>query len=595
MKLSDYVARFLQNEGVRHVFVVTGGASIHLIHSVDDTPGIAFVCTQHEQAAAMAADAYSRVTQNLGAAMTTSGPGATNLITGICGAYYDSVPVIYITGQTATFRMRGSTGVRQIGFQETDTIDIVKPITKYAVQIDDPKRIRFELEKACYLARANRPGPVLLDIPDNIQRAQIQPEQLPSFVPQAGSKNVRKQEDEIQQCVKFIRSAKRPVLILGWGVRLAKAEAQVLALIHTLGFPAVATWAVADILPSTDPFWVGTFGTHGTRYANFAVQNADLILSIGSRLDTKATGSPITTFARQAKKIVIDIDSSELGKYQTFGLKMDLLIESDAKDFVQALNSKLSEIEIPDIAAWMEQIKLWQTKYPICLPEYYDQEEVNPYVFVKTLSENVQEGATMVVDTGSTLAWMMQAFDFKRGQRLYHDWNNTAMGWALPASIAACLALPNTSVICVTGDGSLQMNIQELATIQRHQLPIKLFLINNRGYSMIQQTQDQWMDSKYLASSIEGGLAFPNFLSVAKAYGFKTVAVSENRMLQQGIQETLKLTGPVFCNIDISPQHRVTPQGKFGRPNEDQEPLLERSEFLRNMIVKPMDVSLKLD
>lgn len=593
MKLSDYVAGFLAKQGVRHVFVTSGGAAVHLIQSVEDTPGISYVCSQHEQANAMAADAYSRVTGGLGAAISTSGPGATNMLTGVCGAYYDSVPVIYIAGQVSTFRAKGDLGVRQMGFQETDTVDVFRPVTKYAVRIEDPKDIRYELEKACYLAKTGRPGPVLIDIPDNLQREQINHDELRAFIPElpsAGSGKIG--GGELNHCIELLEKAKRPVVVLGWGVRLAKADREVSEFIDKLGFPVVPTWAVADILPAEHPLLVGTFGSHGTRYANFAVQNADLVLSVGARLDTRATGSPMTTFAREAKIIVVDIDGPELRKFGKFGMDTSLLINADAKEFLGKINPRISEITGQDLTDWLSRIAVWKRKYPICPPEFYEQEDVNPYVFVKTLSRESAEGDVIFVDTGCTLAWMMQAFDFKTDQRLYHDWNNTAMGWALPASIGACFALDKRPIICVTGDGSLQMNIQELATVIRHRLPIKIFLVNNRGYGMIQQTQEQWLEARYLASTIEGGLAFPDFIRVAEAYGFKTVIISRNQELSERIRSVLDYEGPVFCSVEIRPEHRVIPQAMFGRPNEDAEPLLNREEFLENMIVKPMEVSL---
>lgn len=593
VKLSDYIADFLANQGIRHAFAITGGASVHMIDSIAKHPRIDYVCPQHEQAGAMAADAYSRVTGNLGAAISTSGPGATNMVTGACCAYYDSVPVIYITGQVTTFRLKRDTGVRQMGFQETDVVDMFKPITKYAVQIDDPTRIRYELEKACYLAKSGRPGPVLIDIPDNLQREQINPDELESFSPEPEAMNPSKLDDQVLQCIELFESAERPVIILGWGIRLAKADKGARKFVDNLGFPVLPTWAMADMLPSNHPLVVGTFGSHGTRYANFTVQNADLVLAIGARLDTRGAGSPHSDFAREAKKIVVDIDPNELGKFSGLKLDVDLLIHADAKDFLQAINQRITGIVKQDISEWNERISAWRKRYPICPPEYYEQKEVNPYVFVKALSNESAEGDMIFLDTGCTLAWMMQAFEFKADQRMFHDFNNTAMGYALPASIGACFAHDRKQIICVTGDGALQMNIQELATVIRHQLPIKIFLINNHGYSMIQQTQDQWLDSRYLASTIEGGLAFPDALKVASAYSYKTVTITSNDEVQARIREALNSHGPVFCNVEINPEHRVIPQVKYGRPIEDAEPLLERKEFLENMIVKPIEASLK--
>jgi len=588
MKLSDYVAAFLAGRGIRHVFAVSGGASLHLIHSVADTPGMTYVCPMHEQAGAMAADAYARVTNNLGAAIATSGPGATNLLTGVCCAYYDSVPVLFITGQVSTFRNKGDTGVRQIGFQETDCTDVFRPVTKYVVRIDRPERIRYELEKACHLACSGRPGPVLVDIPDNIQRASIDPDTLEAYTPPLPAANAL--HEHIASCLEMIRGAKRPVFVLGWGVRLAGAGDLAREVAELLGLPVAPTWAVADLLPTDHPLHIGTFGTHGTRHANFAVQNADLILSVGSRLDTKATGSPPSTFAREAKKIVVDVDPCELNKFARFGLHIDLPIAADAGAFLHAMKAASPA---PPTEEWLWQIAEWKRRYPVCPDAYFREADINPYVFVKTLSRHCREEEILFLDTGCTLAWMMQAFDFKRGQRLYHDWNNTAMGWAVPASIGASLALGGRPVVCVTGDGSLQMNIQELATVIRHKLPIKIFLLNNHGHGMIQQTQEQWLGSRYHASSVEGGLADPDYLAVARAYGFPVHNLARPDDLASGISRVLLADGPQFCNVEIPSHHRVIPQVKFGRPNEDTEPLLPRDEFLSNMIVKALDVSIE--
>ena len=591
MKLSDFVASFLAKEGIKHVFAVSGGASVHLIQSIADTSGIEFVCPAHEQAGAMAADAYSRVTGNLGAAIATSGPGATNLLTGVACAFYDSIPAIYITGQVATFRSRHGTGVRQIGFQETDTVDIFRPITKYAVRVDDPQLIRYELEKACYLAREGRPGPVLIDLPDDLQRAEISPDDIARFSPPVPAGEMDHLDSQIDQLLVYLESARRPVLIVGAGVRLAKSERDLKETIHKLGFPVAPTWAAADILPSHDPLCVGTFGTHGTRYANFAVQNADLVVALGSRLDTKATGSPVTTFARSAKKVLVDIDATELRKFERSGLRIDLQVNADVGQFLRLLNFRLDGRESRDYDRWLKQINVWKTNYPVVQPDYYREDGVNPYVLVKTLSEHSGPDDVFVVDTGCALAWMMQGFSFKEGQRLLHDWNNTAMGWAVPASIAASLALNRRPITCVTGDGSLLMNIQELATIVRYKLPIRIVLVNNHGYSMIRQTQEQWLSSRYLASSEEGGLACPDFVEVAKAFGFDAFTLTRSDDVSSGILRMAECRGPVLCDVDISPQHRVVPQVKFGRPNEDPEPLLPRPEFFRNMLVPPLEVS----
>jgi len=588
MKLSDYVIEFLRDQGIRHIFAITGGASVHLIQSIADTPGIDFICPQHEQAGAMAADAYSRVTGNLGAAISTSGPGATNMLTGVCCAYYDSIPCIYITGQVFSFRSKASSGVRQLGFQETDTVNIYRSITKYIIKINKPEMIRFELEKAVYLAKSGRPGPVLIDIPDDIQRAEINPDQLESFIPTKKVADISFLKGSLNECIRLINQAKRPVIILGWGVRLAKAEREIKEFIKRLSLPVALTWAVMDMFSSDYPLLVGGFGTHGTRHGNFTVQNADLILVMGTRLDIHHRGSPPSNFAREACKIIVDIDRAELEKFKDLDIDINVLIQSDIKEFLKIINQRADEIILSDVSKWKEQIRKWKERFPICPPKYYNEAEVNPYVFIRTLSEELVAGDTIITDTGCALTWTMQAFRFKVEQRLFHDFNNTSMGYALPASIGASIALNKQRVICITGDGALQMNIQELVTAVKHFLPIRIFVINNQGYSMVRQTQDQWLDSRYLASSIGGGLAFPDFTKVAEAYGYKTSIIDRNLGMRDKICDTLDSVGPNLCDVRIPSWHRTVPQAKFGRSIEDNEPLLNREEFLRNMIIKPI-------
>lgn len=592
MKLSDYVADVLARKGVTHAFVITGGASIHLIDSLAGHPDIDYVCCLHEQACAMAADGYSRGGTAMGVAIATSGPGATNLITGICSAYYDSIPLLCITGQVSTFRQKRGTGVRQMGFQETDTVDICRPVTKYAVLLDEPDRIRYELEKCWHIAHEGRPGPVLLDIPDNLQRADVDPAALVPFtVPTAAEAAAPPMDDAVQRCVSLIHAAERPVAIFGQGIHLSGAREECRSLMKTWGAPFALTWAAADLFPSDDHQNAGTFGTHGTRFANFAVQNADLVVAVGTRLDTKATGSPPASFARAAKKIMVDIDPCELAKFRETGLKVDVPIHADALEFVRRLHARLRSQPGKNCERWIARIQRWKEAFPICPDGFRREIRPNPYVFVKELSRSCKDGETVVIDTGCTVAWMMQAFDVKGNQRLLHDWNNTAMGWALPAAIGSSFALKRGRVICVMGDGSLHMNIQELATVVKHRLPIKIFVLNNRGYSMIQQTQDQWLDSRYHASTEGGGLPAPDLRAIARAYGFATFSISGNAEISAVLSQMLSTDGPAFCNVEIDPCHRVIPQVKFGRPNEDSEPLLSREEFLGNMITPPMECS----
>ena len=591
MKLSDVVAQFLAEQQIRHVFVVSGGASLHLIHSIAETAGTSYVCPQHEQAGAMAADAYARVTGGLGCAVATSGPGATNLITGICSAYYDSVPVLYLTGQVATFRAKGDSGVRQIGFQETDTVDICRSITKYAVLVEDPYRIRYELEKAVAIAKAGRPGPVLVDIPDDLQRMDIDPAKLASYKTEAVQPTGAISKDVIRECMEAVQNARRPVMVLGWGVRLSNAAEEAKALASALHIPVAMTWAARDILPHEHPLAIGGFGTHGVRFANFAVQNADLILSIGSRLDTKATGTPPSSFARAARIIMVDIDAAETGKFARLERRIDMPINADARRFLQAMLREADGKKFPDYSDWIKRIRDWKTRYAVYRPEYAQERDVNPYGLVKQLSSQLSEGDIIFSDTGCALAWMMQGFEFKEGQRFFHAFNNTPMGYGLPGAIGGSFARPGKRVVLVTGDGSLQMTIYELATIARHRLPIKILMFNNQGHGMVRQTQEMWLGGNYYATSIEGGLASPDFPAVARAYGIAAETLTLGSDIGSKLTWLLADDKPAFLNVEIHPDRRVVPQVKFGRPNEDADPLLDREEFLSNMLIDPLSAS----
>lgn len=580
MKLSDYVADFLARQGIRHVFIVSGGASIHLLHSIAEHPDIEHICPHHEQAGAFAADAYARVT-GMGCAIGTSGPGATNLITGIAGCWYDSVPCLFITGQVASFRSSAGTGVRQMGFQETPIVDMVRPITKAAIQIRHPQEIMAALNYAVLLAKQGRSGPVLVDIPDDFQRADVDPDK-PILV-----KEWRLSADSLSlpainhaALLPLIQSAERPVLILGNGARL---YGPLYDMVYGLGFPVLTSWGMKDYLPDDHMFNAGTFGTHGTRAGNFAVQNADLVLAVGARLSTRETGDP-ATFARGAKLVVVDIDAAEVNKLPRYGRPVDLAIQADAAQFAYALLPHLPATSYLELyGPWFERIDAWKAAYPP--PDTF------PYRFIAALSEAMPEDEHVFIDTGCAVAWMMQAFRVKK-QRLFHDFNNTAMGWALPAAIGGCLALGRKPVTCVVGDGSLMMNLQELATIRHHNLPIRIIVLNNGGYGMVRQTEEQWLGGRHVGTD-KGDLWFPDFLGVGKMFDIPSYVMGKARYDHAGIlRGWFDKNGPCLLEIWIEKEDsRVEPQAKFGYPIEDSEPLLPREEFLRQMIVEPLEVS----
>mgnify|MGYP001236812717 FL=1 len=587
-KVSDVVAEVLIEEKVSHVFAISGGASLHLIHSLADNENIQYVCNHNEQAAAMAADGYSRVSGNIGVAIATSGPGATNLITGICCSYYDSVPSLFITGQVSTFRMKGDTGVRQIGFQETPIVDVVKSITKYAYTINHPSEIKYQIQKALHIARSGRPGPVLIDIPDDLQRVNIESSLLKNFQPDIEQEKGNL-TDTILSIMSMIKKSKRPVIIAGWGVHLSKTQSDFIKFAEDLNLPIALTWGAADLISFDHELYIGTFGTHGNRHANFAVQNADLIISFGSRLDTKSTGSPVNTFARKAKRIMVEIDINELNKFKKFDLKFDKLIHCDLKDFfdeVQKINIQKFFNKHDD---WVNQINQWQEAFNA----FDDRKnlsttQVNPYNFVDRISDNLKENSKVIIDTGCSIAWFMQSMRTPETVRVFHDCNNTAMGWALPASIGGYYAdLGKSPIITIVGDGGFMMTSYELATAMHNNIPLKIFIMNNQGYSMIQQTQDQWLDSNYYASSKQGGISFPDFQKLSKAFNFKYFELKDDSDLHL-VEEIFAYPKALICNVFIDSDFRVTPQVKFGRPNEDMGPLLPREMFNANMIIDPI-------
>jgi acetolactate synthase-1/2/3 large subunit len=374
-------------------------------------------------------------------------------------------------------------------------------------------------------------------------------------------------------------------------VRLSGAEKDFLTLADKLGFPILPSWAAMDICDKDHPLLVGGCGTHGSRGGNFTMQNADLMFSIGARLDSHETG-PLDAWAREAKTIVVDIDQAELDKFPYLGRDIDMPVRADAGAFISALLEALgSGFSGQKLEPWWERVRGWKDQYPSCSQAYYEETPVNPYVFFKALAGAVGDEEHIFIDTGCTIPWIMQAFEFKPGQRLFHDFNNTAMGWALPAAMGGCFALDGKPVTCVAGDGSLMMNVQELATVQKHDLPVRIIVIDNRGYSMVQQTQDQWLEGNYFATTEEGGLGFPDFSKLAAAFDIPAIEIDGNATIEEGLAKTYAVDGPVLCIVHVPREHRVIPQAYYGYPLEDSMPLLPREEFLANMIVKPLPVS----
>lgn len=586
MKLSDYLAQFLVEQKIGHVFQIIGGASVHMVHSLADNKHIKYICVEHEQAGAMAAEAYSRMTKNLGAAMATSGPGMTNLITGIACAYFDSTPVLYITGQVNTDESKEWRKVRQVGFQETDIVSMVKPITKFSVQIRDPARVREILEQAVYEAKSGRPGPVLIDIPMNIQRAEIDPAHLTGFTPpkETGLDNASQISKKVDRALKFLAQAKRPVLIAGGGVRYADQTKQFLVLANKLNIPVVSTWSGIDVISHDHPLYRGQIGVYGSRGANFTIQNSDFFLSFGTRLDTRITGGRPETFARAAKKVVVDIDKSEI--YKKRGLSPDIGIVADVRDVLPAFITKVKHQNRADISDWTALTKKWTGEYPSVLPAWRRRKNlVDPYYFIETLSTSTDPDAVVFTDCGANLTWTIQAFRVRGRQRLISAMGNSPMGYSMAAAIGASIALGKKPVIAIIGDGGFQINIQELQTIVHYKIPLKIFVLNNNAYGIIMQFQDTWFGGNHQATIPKFGYSAPDLLHIADSYGIPSLRIKNHRELASKIRRVLAHKGPILCDVTI-PQHApLIPKLEFGNPIENLSPELSRSELQKHMLI----------
>jgi len=584
-KISDYIIDFFVAQGLTHVFLVSGGASIHLLHSANNASEILPVPTHHEQGASMAADGYARASGLLGLAVATSGPGATNLITGIAGAWFDSVPCIFITGQVATFRMKGSMSVRQLGFQETDIIEIARPITKLAVQIGSISEIEEVLHRSLDIALSGRPGPVLIDIPDDIQRSfslfepPIKVSSKSSHVPNSLF------NEQLNELESLLRKSKRPLIILGAGANSRTTRLHSKELAKSLNLPILTTWGAKDLIPHDNPNLIGTFGSHGTRYGNFAVQNADLVIVIGSRLSSRETGGDLQTWAREARIIHIDIDIAESDKFKLLGRDLSLKINTDLKDFLPLLTKfakvNLSDCSFPMWFKWIEERKL---KYRYELSN--KTEKIDGYDFFLIFNNFLKNNHQIFLDTGCTVAWAMQSLALPNEVRTFHDYNNTAMGWALPASIGGALANPQKCTTSISGDGSIMMNIQELATAIRYTPELKIIILNNSGYGMVRQTEEQWLGGINIGTdSRKGDLVFPDFQALASSFGYKTSKVSTHKELISQLERMYSDNSIGFLEVIIDPHSKVIPQTRYGYPLEDSEPILSREELRANMLI----------
>ncbi len=613
MKLTDYVLRFVADQGVRHVFLVTGGGAMHLNASLAQCPRIQGVCNAHEQASAIGAEHYAKATGGLGVAMVTTGPGGTNAITGLAGAWLDSTPMLFLSGQVKRsdrmFAADGTPlGMRQLGVQEVDTISIVRPLTKYAVTILDPASIRYHLEKAVHLAWHGRPGPVWIDIPLDVQAAPIDenalrpfdPAELPPVfdaVPLPG---------QVRETIAALNASERPLLFVGNGVRLARAEQEFRDLWRKLALPVAATWCAADILSAEDPLYVGRPGTLAARGANFALQNCDFLLSIGARLDFAITGYAPEKLARAAHKVMVDIDPAEIAKLHPH---IQTPICADAGAFLREMLREADSVAAKPRVAWKDRCADWKTRYAVVLPEHRKPEgRVSIYYLAEVIAEETTAEDVMVSgNSGSAIEIFIFAFPNRTGQRIYHTAGLGAMGFGLPGSIGDCIASGVRSAegqprrtICVDGDGGFQFNIQELETVARLRLPIKFFVLNNDGYASIRASQANFFGSPQIGCDASNGLTVPDLCKVTAGFGLAAVRIETQANLREQVRQVLETPGPVVCDVMVIPDEIRGPRlsskqladgSMVSMPLEDLWPFLDRQEFRANMLVPPLPAS----
>lgn len=584
MNVSEYIMDRLSNEGVEKIFMVSGGGGMFLIEALGNHPKIEHVCNHHEQASIMAAEGYQRATRNLGVALVTTGPAATNALTGVCCAWNDSIPMMILSGQAKTKTLIGSTGMRQRGTHEVNIVPIVKPVTKYAVTIMDAKDVRYEFEKALYLARNGRPGPVWLDIPLDVQQTSINPDDLRGYEPE----EKQPQDFKLDELVSMLNAAKRPVIIAGYGLKLSKTEKILLELAEKFNIPVVTPKNGFDSVPDNHPMLAGRLGINGQRAGNMSVQNADLIIALGARLPLVTVGYETELFGKNAKKVLVDCDDAQL---EHCYISLDLKIKADLRDFVPAFLEKLKSDEFSyNSNKWVEKIQYLRKKYPVITDEIKNQKKyTNSYYFFDILSDYMKSDDVLVTDQGATFYSFTTAFKVKENQLAYTNGGFSPMGYGLPASIGSCYGKGVKRVVSVNGDGGLQMNLQELQTIKHNNLNLKVFVFNNDGYLSIKHTQTSFFGGHFVGSDPKSGVSCPDTMKLAKAYGFKSFKIKTNKDVKKTIEKVLKTDGPILVEVMIDPMQAFLPKvsskrlddGSFkSEPIDNMYPFLPEAEMI---------------
>jgi acetolactate synthase-1/2/3 large subunit len=593
MRVADFIFKFLTDKGAETLFMVSGGQAMFLVDAVYQNNKLDVICTHHEQAAGMAADAYGRITGKLGIALVTAGPGAVNVTNGLVGGWTDSSPMMIISGQSNLFHVeyQKKSKIRQYGVQGINIKPLVENATKFFVTVDDPSKIQYYMEKAYYYATNGRPGPVWIDVPLDVQKMEVPSKFLEEFIAPFTKINSKTLVQEVAKTLELLSVSKRPIFLVGQGVRLANAVEEFTKVVSRLNIPVLTSRLGIDLIESDNKLYVGRPGNYGERSANLSIQNSDLIIAVGSRLASSLVGHNPKDFGRNAKKIVVDIDIEELNKP---GIMIDLKINNDAKKFFTEMLKQMDSYKAPVFNGWVKVCNDWKKRYPVVLESYKEERPVNSYYFIEKLCEIANKDDMIMVDTGSCFHVACQAWKIKKGQRFLTTGGLSSMGyWA--AGLGACLANKRKRTVVITGDGSLQMNIQEFATIKHNNLPIKVFIFNNNGYLLIRFTQKNLMEGHLFGEGPETGVWCPDSLKIAEAYGIKGVRINSVENLESKITEVMDYDGPVICDV-LTPEWQLIiprissekkPDGTLvSKPYEDMFPFLDEEELRKNMIVE---------
>lgn len=593
MNVSEFIFKFFNKKGIDTTFMVTGGQAMWLNDAVGKNENYQIICTHHEQAAAMAADAYGRVKNKPAIALVTAGPGSVNAMNGVVGGYTDSAPMIVISGQAALsfVKYQEETKIRQHGVQGINIKPLVENVTKYFITIDDLQKVEYYLEKAYHEATTGRPGPVWIDVPLDIQKAEIDLKHQEKYIPEKVLEGRVTLRQAVTHAYDLLKKAQRPVFLVGQGVSLAGAREEFYEYVSKTRIPIITARLGIDLIESDNDLYVGRPGNYGERSANFAIQNADLIISVGCRLASSLVGHNPKDFGRNAYKFVVDIDQKELDKP---GARLDYKARIDCKDFFANMLKGLNSNTLPSYETWVQLCKSWKEKYPVVQPEYKDEKPVNSYYFTDKLSDLADKDANVLVDTGSCFHVACQTWKLKKGQKYLTTGGLSSMGYWV-AGIGACIANDRKNTIVITGDGSLQMNLQEFATIKHNKLPIKVFIFNNNGYLLIRHTQNNFMEGRLVGEGPTSGVWCPDSLEIAKAYGIKGVRIDSIDHMEDKIKEVLDYDGPVICDV-MTPEWQLLipriasdklPDGTLVSKNyEDMFPYLPKEEVKVNMVAE---------